>query len=389
MAIGLLVAVILTEGALWVLRPVGNPYRGEALEVTWNIYAPEPFKPGQTILHPDAEILHGTVSPSRFTINEFGLRSPRLRSISKGSNELRIFCVGGSTTECLYLDDDNAWPEQLWKRLDPVKASSQTIDVINCGVSGYTTREHIATLAQRVVPLQPNIVLILAGGNDLGLQLLTEDYDILRRDSRSRHTLRSPEPGDTRELAKVALCDVSQVVRRFVWLKRSWRTTDDRGNPLQDLEGRWYQEQRLTGSKLPYGHLPSDVPTTEFEQNLRTLVGICRSNAATPVLITQPTIMRDGMPESELWMTADCIYRNQRMRPEEYRALLDRFNAAALRVAAESNCILIDLAREMSGNAEWFYDACHFNVAGANKVAEVIHQCLVANREIRHQLQVQ
>jgi lysophospholipase L1-like esterase len=387
--IGLSVGLLMTETALWVLRPVEHPYRGKALEVAWNIYASEPFQPGQTVLHPDPEVLPGTLSPSRFTINEFGFRSPRLQSISKASNELRIFCLGGSTTECLYLDDEHAWPEQLLNRLEPARATPQTMDVINCGVSGYTTREHIATLAQRIVPLRPDIVLILAGTNDLRMQLITEDYDILRRDSRSRHTLRSPEPGDSRELAKVALSDVSQLVRRFVWLKRSWQTTDHRGNPIQDLEGRWYHEERVRGSKLPYGHLPSDVSTTEFEQNLRTLVGICRSQNATPVLITQPSLMRANMSERELWLCADCIYQNERIRPEEYRALLDRFNDAVLRVADESDSVVIDLAREISGRGEWFYDSCHFNVAGSHRVADVIHQGLMASPEIRKRLQVE
>ena len=65
--------------------------------------------------------------------------------------------VGGSTTECLYLDDQDTWPEVLQQKLAPGRPG---LDVVNAGHAGDSTREHIALLAQRIVPFEPDVVVL-------------------------------------------------------------------------------------------------------------------------------------------------------------------------------------------------------------------------------------
>lgn len=75
---------------------------------------------------------------------------------------LRIFAIGGSTTEDIVLDDRATWTHLLQEGL---KQRGQPVEVINTGVSELRTRNHIATL-KAVASHQPDLVTILVGGND-------------------------------------------------------------------------------------------------------------------------------------------------------------------------------------------------------------------------------
>jgi lysophospholipase L1-like esterase len=380
--------VILTEVFLWTFARVEHPYRGTALEVSWPKYHPHVMDPGTVVFRPDPQIMPGTKSPSRFTINEFGFRSSRLKTIDKGSNEVRIFCLGGSTTECLFLDDDDAWPERLGRLMAEDTRGSPSIDVVNAGSSGHGTRDYIGTLAQRIVPLHPDIVIIQAGTNDLTLASETSDYDILRRDSSSRFTKRLPPPGNAGYLARVVACDISQIARRFVLAKRGATRVDEQGNVMQDLEGRFLDEQRKKFALMPPGHAPTSVSTEEYEQNLQTLIGIVRAQGATPVLVNQPTKLKEQMSERDLFLCNSAVCLGHRCPPGEVRALMDSFNAAMQRVARQTGTIYVDLASAMSGNGDYFYDTNHYNIAGASRLAEIVHQALLKEGTIRKRLRV-
>src|SRR5690606_4099879 len=59
---------------------------------------------------PDPKVLSGIGSSSTCHYNAWGLRGPELNGSPMAR---RILCIGGSTTECLYVDDAAHWPAQL------------------------------------------------------------------------------------------------------------------------------------------------------------------------------------------------------------------------------------------------------------------------------------
>ena len=63
----------------------------------------------ETTLHPRPEIMPGVEGPSRFRVNSRGLRGDE----PPEGDAHRVLCVGGSTTECLYLDQEESWPGLL------------------------------------------------------------------------------------------------------------------------------------------------------------------------------------------------------------------------------------------------------------------------------------
>src|SRR5262249_515888 len=79
--------------------------------------------------YPSQIELGGTSETARFTVNSRGFRGSE-----PPSNAIRILCIGGSTTECLYLDDSVAWPELLMEHLnrDPARLP---VHVENAGMA--------------------------------------------------------------------------------------------------------------------------------------------------------------------------------------------------------------------------------------------------------------
>jgi len=290
------VTLVLADLAIWALAGIPHPYAAgpvspdeyvldEFRRAPINRYVPSYHSPMLRLeLKLDEKNLPGLSRTAQFTLNRFGFRSNRLVRVSKQPGVVRIFCVGGSTTECLYLDDQDAWPEVLQRLL---ASEALGVDVVNVGRSGDTTRDHISLLAHRILPFEPDIVIFLIGLNDLRLHM-EPDYSPIRTDSRS--VLPEPEV-DIRVWVQARICNWSQLVRAAVWAKRRLVSADEQGNPVQDAHGVWIERARQQRRSRTLRKIdPHRYPFPEYSQNLRSLIGLCQANGALPVLMTQPAL---------------------------------------------------------------------------------------------------
>lgn len=388
-AASIAVVAIVAELLLWSFSPLPHPYASvanpdervydEVRRAPRNRYVPSYHTPKTLELRPDPAVLGGLSATATFTINRFGFRSSRMQSIIKSSDTARIFAVGGSTTECLYLDDADAWPEVLQRQLAG-SSPGVSIDVINAGHSGDTTRDHIALLTQRIVALKPDIVLFLVGINDLALQL-EPDYSPLRGDSRSIIPEARPQVS---VWLKTGAADFSQLARAAILAWRRGTKHDAGRNPVQDLHGKWIARARDELRKTPIREvLPDSLPAAEFAENLRTLVAAARAGGAEAVLLTQPALWGapSGEWESLLWRS----YRG-RIPHQTLWLLMERFNDATRQVAAELDVPLVDLAVAIAKTPAMFYDDDHVTVAGARAIGREIARVFAANPRLQGKL---
>ena len=96
------------------------------------------------------------------TTDSLGFRSrPKVNYGAKPG--IRIFAIGGSTTEEIQRADDSTWPHLLQVRL--ASELGVAVEVVNTGVSGLRSANHLATLKQ-IEGLQPDMVVVLMGIND-------------------------------------------------------------------------------------------------------------------------------------------------------------------------------------------------------------------------------
>ncbi len=115
-----------------------------------------------------------------FSTNELGMRGP---AAAAAEGAYRVLAVGASTTESYLIDDSLAWPHLLGTHLE--KNLGRPAWVQNSGVSGHTAVDHLFMLQSNPVTGQADLILVLAGVNDLIAALAFEggstEADVVRR----------------------------------------------------------------------------------------------------------------------------------------------------------------------------------------------------------------
>ena len=179
-AIGL-VLLLLAEVGLAVFAPVPDPHAAERIVPG---YVPSAHMPDQRYGIaiegglPGVEPVNGRVN--YFTTNNMGFRGDALVR-PKPADEWRIFTVGGSTMECLVLDDSRDLSRVLQDQLQTAHAD-RAVRVYNAGKSGDRSYDHLAMVSQRIAHLEPDVVVVFAGINDLLAGIFSVDYLHMERE---------------------------------------------------------------------------------------------------------------------------------------------------------------------------------------------------------------
>lgn len=345
------VATALAECGLRAVRPDG--YR------VW--------QPGLVAqFQPDPAVLPGIQGTSRFVINREGMRA---EEPARG-DAYRVLAVGGSTTECLFLDQDEAWPHLLQQRL---RASGRGAFVGNVGKSGHTTRQHVLQLVH-LLPQHPEVkaVILLAGVNDLqhALQGWAQPAGRFDRDDYAKAFMvlpseRTAPPGasfvTTSRLHALLFAPAPQV---------SGREKDF----VQDTAGQFYVKLRQQRHAQPQvTPLPDLGPAlAAFRERLGALAKAAAEGGVRLVLVTQPVLWRRDLPP-ELDALTWFGWGPAGYYPVEALAeAMDRYNRVTLEVCRERGLECVDLAAKLPRDTSVFYDDCHFNESGARRVAEVL-----------------
>ena len=88
--------------------------------------------------------------------------------------DLTIAFLGGSTTECTYVDEDNRFPYLVGRLLE--RQTHLKVNSYNAGRSGINTLHCLNILLNKVVNLKPDIVVLMENINDLAILMYEKTY---------------------------------------------------------------------------------------------------------------------------------------------------------------------------------------------------------------------
>lgn len=338
-------------------------------------------------------VMPGVFGASRFIVNASGMRGDPFPE----DDRYRILAVGGSTTECLSLDQSEAWPRLLQDRLnDPGK---REVWVGNVGVSGRNTRHHLLQI-ERLLEQYPGIdlVVLLIGVNDMARRL--------QRD-RDFRPLRQEGPEYMRSLLEQSFADypVSDPLLPYEFTERTeigrlykrvyeWsffrRKDRETGGVLRDFGKSWerYRRHRRSASEI-LDTLPDlSSALEEYARNVHDMIDVAHERGSAIVFMTQPGMWREDLPESLselLWFGGIGNFQGQNGQPYySVGALADAmgmYNETLLNVCEARAVDCLDLAPLIPKDLSSFYDDVHFNEQGARRVADALARFLV-EREI-------
>jgi lysophospholipase L1-like esterase len=117
-------------------------------------------------LEPGAEGWHKKEGRSYVRVNSDGLRD-REYARRKPTGTLRIAVLGDSYAEALQVAEEDGFTSVVERRLAGCPgAAGRAVEVVNFGVSGYSTAQELLTLRRKVWAYEPDVVLLMVTTNN-------------------------------------------------------------------------------------------------------------------------------------------------------------------------------------------------------------------------------
>jgi len=371
--------LILAEISLVFFAPVPDPYMEYKQECILNQFIKSEFPPNYSAVTEVEEGLSGLKGPNVFSTDNMGFRGDYL-VIPKPANEFRIFMVGGSTTECFYLDDSQAINAILQQYLQNHVSSELSIKVYNAGKSGDSSDDHISMLVHRIVHLEPDMIIVFSGINDLTRSIFNYDYLHYVKASREKYS--------TMLLFRFLMTEF-QIPRRLYYALKKISPTDREILQEVPLKSRYKVLVKLQKSK-PVSEEKPRADTKSYATNLKTIVGVAKAHNIRLIFMTQQTTWNSSVdPNAKNWHWMLYRGRGETSYHEEFMdKSLESLNEVMRQISREYSIPIYDLSKPLPKSLEFFYDDVHFNVKGASFVGKELGKYILQSGLIPYSLQL-
>jgi hypothetical protein len=155
--------------------------------------------------------------------------------------EIKIVFLGGSTTECLYMEETERFPYVVGRKLE--ERLGRKVNTYNGGVSANESKHSLNILMNKVLPLHPDVVVLMHNINDLVVLRSQGTYD--HKNSLKSHVQTSKNIFTRYELPPAQTASSSEDLIKL------------------------------------------------FSRNLKMFIAICRINEIEPILMTQANRVKD------------------------------------------------------------------------------------------------
>lgn len=361
-----LVCLVLAEFFLALVAPVPDPFETSKYYPTVvNRYIRSAFPPDYVITTVAETGLPGVQGSNIFSTNNMGFRGDNLVT-PKPPNEFRIFMIGGSTTECFYLDDSQPINTMLQQYLQKHVHSGISIKVYNAGKSGDASDDHVSMLAHRIVHLEPDMLIVFSGINDLTRSVNNYDYLHYVKTSRKKEPIFQ------------FVATEFQIPRRLHHLtKRIFPTHRDIREQITIITN--YRDKVASRKSAPITNEKPRVDSRSYANNLASIVGLAQGHGIKLVFMTQQTTWNSPIDTN----TSNWHWMFRGYREDFLDESLESLNDLMRQVSIERSIPMYDLAKSLPKSLEFFYDDVHFNVRGASVVGRDLGAYVLQSSLIR------
>jgi lysophospholipase L1-like esterase len=280
----------------------------------------------------------------------------------KPPGEFRIVCVGGSTTYTpMVARPEEAYPAQLERALH--EGGRARVRVVNAGAEGWASYESLINLALRVVDLEPDLIVVYHGVNDIMARMVYPPGAYRGDNAGSRGPVVTgvmmPAWWEHSSLLRIVAIRAGQATPHAALartLVRPEPTDVAHEWARQVMEGR-YPEGPF--EDLGVRELLEANPPVYFARNIRGMVALARAHGAETVLVT--FAHTPEKTDSPIGNHPDFVWAYDEMN----RILADI-------AAREPGAYLYDFAAAFPTAPEWWADEVHVNEEGAARKADLI-----------------
>jgi len=286
---------------------------------------------------------------------------PKDNTKMEKNNSVDIIFLGGSTTECRYVDEDKRFPYLVGKLLR--KKNGQELIVLNGGVSGSHTLHSLISEIGKGLKYHPRYVVLMDAINDLNHLSKTSSYWRGPYDRRIVHeSLDKKKQIDNSGYLYITARWAKDLIIPNIWeLIKSM-------NMSEKVIGvdQWaaYRDQNISFNKVKL------MLDQDFRASLKSFILMNRAWGIEPILMTQANRIR--INDSFARYTYE---KNKNSLPwDDFVYLYAYANEIIRQSANEEKVVLIDLEREIPSNSKYIYDAVHMNTNGSSIAAKLISE---------------
>ena len=265
-----------------------------------------------------------------------------------------ILTVGGSTTQCYYLDDHDTWPYRLQEEL---RRFNPRVWVGNAGLDGHTTYGHLELMKQVVSVIKPKAIVVLVGVNDAALALHPAKPYVY--DDPGRWTWR---------LYRQSRVAQTLYAWYLILAKHAHHVKD---NPLAYIPTKIHDAVPAPSAR------DLEKPLELYQDHLKEMIHRARAMQSEIFFLTQPILWED----TPFWEAHEGSFYWVDDPTKLYSGaacaqVIHLYNKTLLDVCREEHIACYDLAGAIPHTEEYFYDSFHFNERGASRVAHCVAQFL-------------
>jgi hypothetical protein len=296
--------------------------------------------------------------PNFYGVNKISTDEKGFRSITtidyNNKTTFRVFAIGGSTTEEIYVDDAETWTSLLARKINLGK--HQSIEVINTGVSGLRIKHHLATMLE-TEKYHPDAYIFLVGVNDWNKHIKDLNGGLLFEIKNINSTL---------------LWRGFSLMKKFIQ-----QNLFKKSQAVIKNYGEYYSEQNNSLSKEDIRSLRIKEVDPDYEKILIKIADRCNALSHECFFVSQPSAYSYDITtrlKSLLWMTPPNV--DYTLDLQSLIEVASTYNSALMKIALDNGINFCDLAKEVPPSEKYFYDDVHFNENGSERVAVVLSQCI-------------
>lgn len=247
------------------VRIAPHPFLGYALKPSWH------SAPGST-----PQVSH----------NALGLRGKE-RTHQKPAGTFRIVTLGGSSVYGSQDSNDNSvWSERV-EQLLKKQLPAHPIEVLNGGCLGYNSFEMLAQFELRLLPLQPDMLIVYEAINDMKAALYWRGGPVQDDNTHYRIAWKSERPSPLDAFA-------AHSRTYLLWRRYATNWVQQQGDLYANIQrnydpkASWYCDEgrELAPDAIPQGGLDN------YRRNLNSLISVADAAGVRVVLATQALIPR-------------------------------------------------------------------------------------------------
>lgn len=339
-SLALIIGVVAAEG---ILRVRGTFKLGQERAIRLREHSPDSLR-HLSFRHEPALEQSGRIF--RLAIDGHGFIMPG--ALHQDPDVTLVF-LGGSTTECLFMEDNHRFPCRVGALLEG--STGLEVNAYNGGISGNHSLHSINVLLNKVLPLRPQIVVMMHNINDLMVLMHEGSYW---------------NNNPTRSIIEViGGYRVFRIFKNLLIPNLYEKMRAIRFRPPDEFA-------RVRGRKII---IDEAWMLGQFEANLQTFLEICRAREITPVLLTQNSRFKEH-PDPEV--EASLLGPTDTVRYQTFRRLHMLFNDSIRTLGARNGVMVIDLAGEVPQEREYTYDSVHLTQRGSDFVSAIIADRLMS-----------